>query len=101
MAKKATREADLYPPIKALLESQGYEVKGEVGSADVVAVRGTEDPVVVELKTGFSLSLLHQAIDRQSVTDIVYLAVPRRIRPGLRRIAAKKHQVSAGALGWV
>ncbi|MCP4382500.1 MAG: hypothetical protein GY798_13970 [Hyphomicrobiales bacterium] len=70
------READLYPPIKALLESQGYEVKGEVGSADVVAARGDEDPLVVELKTGFSLSLLHQAIDRQSVTDTVYLAVP-------------------------
>ena len=38
------RETDLYEPIKQLLESQGYEVKGEVGPADVVAVRGEEPP---------------------------------------------------------
>ena len=71
------RETDLYPPIKALLEGQGYEVKGEIGAADVVAVRGAEDPVIVELKTGFSLSLIHQAIERQKITDAVYIAVPR------------------------
>ncbi|WP_419907767.1 DUF2161 domain-containing phosphodiesterase [Hoeflea sp.] len=77
MAKANLRETDLYAPIKALLESQGYLVKGEVGAADVVAVRGDEDPVIVEMKTGFALSLLHQAIDRQRVTDTVYVAVPR------------------------
>lgn len=71
-------ETDLYAPIKTLLEGQGYTVKGEVGPADVVAVRGKEDPVIVELKTGFSLSLIHQAIARQSVTDAVYIAVPRK-----------------------
>ena len=70
------RETDLYEPIKRLLESQGYEVKAEVGPADVVAVRGDESPVIVELKTSFSLSLFHQATDRQSVTDKVYVAVP-------------------------
>ena len=74
---KTIRETDLYRPVKLLLEGQGYEVKGEVGSADVVACRGNEDPVVVELKTGFSLSLFHQAIARQAVTDTVYVAVPR------------------------
>jgi hypothetical protein len=70
------RETELYTPIKLLLEGQGYSVKSEVGSADVVAVRDDCDPVIVELKTGFSLSLFHQAIDRQSVTDAVYIAVP-------------------------
>ena len=70
------RETDLYEPIKALLESQGYAVKAEVGPADVVAVRGDEPPVIVELKTGFSLSLLHQATERQAITDAVYVAVP-------------------------
>jgi hypothetical protein len=70
------RETDLYEPIKALLESQGYAVKAEVGPADVVAVRGDEPPVIVELKTGFSLSLLHQATERQALTDSVYVAVP-------------------------
>ena len=71
------RETDLYAPVKALLEGQGYEVKGEVGAADVVALRDGEDPVIVELKTGFSLSLFHQAIDRLSLSDTVYVCVPR------------------------
>lgn len=71
------REDQLYPPVKALLERQGYEVKGEVGAADVMARRADEDPVIVELKLRFSLSLFHQAIVRQSVTDLVYIAVPR------------------------
>lgn len=77
MAPTKPKETDLYPPIKALFEKQGYEVKGEIGSADVVAIRGLEDPVIVELKTGFSLSLFHQAVDRQSISDCVYVAVPR------------------------
>lgn len=71
------RETDLYPPIKALLESQGYAVKGEVGAVDVVGLRGEEPPVLVELKTGFSLSLYHQAVARLSVSDTVYIAVPK------------------------
>jgi hypothetical protein len=70
------RETSLYEPIKLFLQSLGYEVKAEVGPADVMAVRGDEPPVIVELKTGFSLSLLHQATDRQSITDSVYVAVP-------------------------
>ena len=71
------RETDLYPPVKAWLERQGYEVKSEVGAADVVGVKAAQDPVIVELKTRFSLTLLHQAVARQAVTDNVYVAVPR------------------------
>ena len=71
------REQDLYPPVKALLERQGYIVRGEVGAADVMAMRGDEPPVIVELKLRFSLSLYHQALARLKVTDLVYLAVPR------------------------
>ena len=70
-----TREADLYPPIKAYLTRQGYAVKGEVGAADVVGRRDGEI-VVVELKLGFSLALFHQGIERLSLTDHVYLGVP-------------------------
>lgn len=75
--KTKPRETDLYPPVKALLEAQGFAVKGEIGAADIVAVRDGEDPVVIELKTGFSLSLFHQGIERQAITDSVYIAVPR------------------------
>lgn len=72
------QESELYGPIKAYLEAQGYTVKGEVGAVDVLACRGEEPPLVVELKTGFSLALLHQAVARQAVTDLVYVAVPHR-----------------------
>ena len=89
MAPSGLRETDLYPPVKRLLEEQGYEVKSEIGAADVVALREGDDPVVVELKTGFALSLFHQAIERQRVTDAVYVAVPlgpgRAFRQALRR----------------
>jgi len=71
------QETELYQPIKSFLQGQGYTVKAEIGAADVMACRGDEDPVIIELKTGFSLSLIHQAIARQSVTDTVYVAAPR------------------------
>ena len=74
----AVRETDLYPPVKAYLEDQGYTVKAEVGAADVVALRDGEPPVVVELKLGFSLALFHQCIARLQVSDDVYLAVARQ-----------------------
>lgn len=68
-------EQDLYPPIKALLERQGYTVKGEVGAADIMAVRDGEDLVIVELKLRFNLALFHQAVTRLKVTDQVYVGV--------------------------
>ncbi len=71
----AVEEADLYPPVKAFLERQGYEVKGEVCGCDVVGVRGEEPPVIVELKLALSLSLVLQGVDRLSLSDRVYLAV--------------------------
>ncbi len=70
------REYALYPPVKAFLEAQGYEVKGEVNGCDLVAVRAEEPPVIVELKTAFSLPLVFQGIARQGLSDNVYLAVP-------------------------
>lgn len=72
------RETDLYAPIKAFLEGQGWEVKAEIGAADVVACRAGDPPLIVELKVGFSLALVHQAVDRQAVSDLVYIAVPRK-----------------------
>ena len=70
------REVELYPPVKAFLEAQGYNVKGEVDGCDLVAVRGDEPAVIVELKAGFSLPLVFQGIARQGLADNVYLAVP-------------------------
>jgi len=71
------KETDLYQPVKTLLEAQGYVVKAEIGKCDVVAIRGEEPPVIVELKTGITISLILQGIDRLAITDAVYIAVPR------------------------
>ena len=90
-AVKPTRETELYHPIKTFLESQGYEVKGEIREADVVGVRGDEEPLIIELKTGFSLTLFHQAIERQSICNCIYVAVPRGSgRPFLKALVANK-----------
>lgn len=71
------READLYPHVKAFLEAMGYVVKGEVGAADMVALRGEEPPLIVELKLRLNLTLYHQAVTRLRMTDLVYIAVPK------------------------
>ncbi|MEO8463411.1 MAG: DUF2161 family putative PD-(D/E)XK-type phosphodiesterase [Chloroflexota bacterium] len=68
-------ETELYAPVKTLLEAQGYDVKGEIKGCDVVAVRGDEPAVVVELKRTFGLGLVFQGIDRLAMTDAVYVAV--------------------------
>jgi hypothetical protein len=68
-------ETALYAPVKALLEGQGYDVKGEIQGCDVVGVRGGEPPVVVELKRTFGLAVVLQGVDRLALTDAVYVAV--------------------------
>ncbi|EEB84056.1 DUF2161 domain-containing phosphodiesterase [Roseobacter sp. GAI101] len=92
------RETDLYQPVKSFLEDQGYVVKSEVGAADVVAIRGTEPPVVVELKLGFSLALFHQCIERLKVSDDVYLAVAHKPGKPFYK-AVKANTVLARRLG--
>lgn len=98
----APRETDLYLPVKAFLEAQGYVVKAEVGAADVVAVRGGEPPVVVELKLGFSLTLVHQCVARMAVSDDVYMAVARgqgkRFQRALKEMVTLARRLGLGLL---
>ena len=70
------KEADLYPDLKAYLERQGYTVKAEIGACDLMARRGDEPALVVEMKLTFSLALVMQGVARQAMFDDVYLAVP-------------------------
>ena len=74
-------EEDLYAPVKAFFEGQGYEVKSEVRGCDIVAQRAGEPPVIVEMKKGFTLPLILQGIDRLALSDHVYLAVAVASRP--------------------
>ena len=96
------REMDLYPPIKSFLENQGYDVKSEIGAADVVAQRGQEAPLIVELKTGFSLALVHQCVERLRVTDHVYMAVAggkgRRFYKSVQRMVVLCRRLGLGLI---
>jgi len=69
-------ETDLYRPVADYLTEQGYSVYGEVRDCDLVASRGDE-LVAVELKLGFCLNLVAQAVERQKAVEAVYVAVPR------------------------
>jgi hypothetical protein len=67
-------ETELYAPVKSFFEQQGYSVRGEVHHCDLVAIRGEEQPIIVELKRYFSIPLLLQAIDRLRLSRSVYVA---------------------------
>jgi hypothetical protein len=71
-------ETSLYPAVKRFLEGAGFCVKGEVNGCDAVAVQegGQLRLAIVEMKLGFNLALLLQAMDRMRMADEVWLAVP-------------------------
>jgi hypothetical protein len=71
-------ETSLYPAVKRFLEAAGFCVKGELKGCDVVAVHEREplQLAIVEMKLGFNLDLLLQAVDRMRVADEVWIAVP-------------------------
>ncbi len=79
------KESDLYSPLKRFLESQNYTVKGEVQDCDAIAVRGDEEPVVVELKLSLNLNVILQAVDRIAMTPKVYIGIPRQCNIMKRR----------------
>ena len=79
------RETDLYPPIKAHFEAQGFTVKGEVGPVDVMARHPDGATVIVELKLSFTLALFHQATRALRITDHVYVAVAKPTGPRARK----------------
>ena len=70
------KETDMYGPIKKLLESSGFTVKGEVKGCDIAAVRGGE-LWLVEMKLSLTVTLLYQAMSRQTISPCVFVAIPR------------------------
>lgn len=70
------QESDLYQPLKVFLERQGYEVKGEVLNCDVVALRQSEPPVLIELKLTLNLTVLLQITDHFAISDRLYIGIP-------------------------
>ena len=70
------KETDLYEPIRAFLEEEGYQVQAEVKNCDIAAVKDGQ-LVIVELKKAFNLKLVYQGLERQSLTEQVFVAIPR------------------------
>lgn len=73
---KKILEKDLYRPISDFFIQQGFEVRGEVNHCDLCAVKD-EQLIIIELKRNLSVELLVQAAQRQKLTDMVYIAVPK------------------------
>jgi len=73
----APRETALYAAVKRHLENLGFAAKGEICGCDIVAIRAAGEPflVIVEMKLGFTLELVLQAVDRLPMADEVWLAV--------------------------
>ena len=64
-------ETSLYPVVKRFLETGGFRVKGEVNGCDAVAIHDGDGLrlAIVEMKLGFTLDLLLQAVDRMRTAD--------------------------------
>ena len=73
---KNHKETDMYEPIKNLLQSQGFIVRGEVKSCDIAALKG-DTLWVVEMKLSANITLLYQAMERQTTANAVFIAIPQ------------------------
>ena len=93
-------ETSLYQPVKAFLETAGYEVKGEIGSCDLVGLSPSDPSIIVvcELKLTFNLELILQAVDRAAVADEVWIAA-RISAKGKGREADKRYRDLCRRLG--
>lgn len=79
------KESDLYLPLKQYLESQNYEVKGEICDCDVVAIKDKEPPVIVELKLTLNLDVLLQGVDRLALSSLIYIGIPHECKSFKKR----------------
>lgn len=71
-------ETELYSPVKTFFEQRGFDVKAEVKHCDLVGVSADQtEPLIVEMKKTFNLSLLLQGMQRLKLSPLVYLAVER------------------------
>ncbi len=94
-------EADLYKPIKSYFENLGYEVKSEIKDCDAVAIK--DDKItIIEMKLHFNISLVFQGMDRQKITNNVFLAVPRlKGRAGYRNMLKMEKLAKRLGLGLI
>ncbi|MCL2704363.1 MAG: DUF2161 family putative PD-(D/E)XK-type phosphodiesterase [Defluviitaleaceae bacterium] len=99
-AKKDFNEADMYKPVKDFFTGLGYAVNAEVLGIDI-CLRKDGVLTVIELKKSLNMTLLCQAVDRQSVTSQVYVAVPRPRHPHSRENELARRIVKRLGLGLI
>lgn len=95
-------ESALYPPVRDFLQAQGFRVHAEARHCDVVGEREGE-LVIVELKRTLTLELLAQGVERQKLTDVVYVAIPKpegsAAFPRVRALFPVLRKLELGLLG--
>jgi len=69
------KEEDMHIPLKKYFEDLGYEIQSEVKDCDFVAQKNDE-LILIELKMKFCLKLIYQAMERQKISEDVYIAIP-------------------------
>lgn len=74
--QKILYERDLFEPLRQHLADQGFDIRSEVRSCDLVAKKD-DLLIVVEMKRHLSFDLLAQAVERQAYADAVYICVPK------------------------
>ena len=94
------KESNMYEPIRQLLNSLGFIVRGEVKKCDIAAIRDGE-VWVVEMKLSPNLTLLYQAIERKSITNFVFIAIPRPKNIRNKNFASLKKIISKLELGLI
>ena len=98
--KPQLRESNMYEPIRELLNSLGFIVRGEVKNCDIAAIKG-EELWVVEMKLYANLTLLCQAMERKLITEHVFIAIPRPKNNRSKNFVTLKKIVSKLELGLV
>lgn len=69
------KETDLHVPVKQWLQAQGCEVKTEVKAIDMVGLYNEDFIIAIELKLKLNLEVINQAVERQGIADLTYIAV--------------------------
>ncbi len=95
------KEIDFYKPIKKHFQDKGFDVKAEIKDCDCVCIK--DDIIVIcEFKLNFNISLVYQGLDRQKITDYVYLCIPRyKGRVGYKNFVKAKNLVKRLGLGLI
>ena len=75
MQNEMQRETDLHAPVKLWLQAQGCEVKTEVKTIDMVGLYHEDFIIAIELKLKLNLEVINQAVERQGIADLTYIAV--------------------------